>query len=141
MPSRSETTRRTTGGKPIHLAISRLPTGFLPRSYHPDSAEGDKRVFQGMILAEVSGGLPESDMTVSQPYYVPYSVSAAYGVGSDTAVGILEHDVDATYSDWQITPVDRGTAFQKYCYEPGGPYNSITAAVKTDLADIKWRDN
>lgn len=139
MPSRVTYTRRTTGGKPIHQALTRLPTGFLPASYWPETDEGDIRVYQGVILAEVTGGLPESDMTTAQPYYVPYSPGGAYGTGSDTAVGILEHDVDATYSDWQITPVDRGTAFEVYCYVPGGAYGDISAAVKTDLSDMKWR--
>jgi hypothetical protein len=140
MPARTVYTRRTGSGPPIHLALSRLPTGFLPKDFWPTNAEGDCIAYQGAILAEVQGGLYESDMTISQPYYVPYSAAALYGVGSDEAVGILETTYDLTYSDWQITPVDRGSAFTKYCYEPGGPYGTISAAVRTQLSGIKWRE-
>lgn len=139
MPKRTTYTRRFVTGRPIHQDLGRTQDGFLVGSYWTANAEGDKTVYAGAILAELEGGILESDMTVSQPYFVPYSATAAYGAGSDTAAGILAEDWDATYSDWQITLVNHGVAIEKYCYEPGGVYGDISDAVKTDLSNINWR--
>jgi len=138
-PTSEQYTRRPLGGDPIHLELSRLPTGFLPKTYFPADANNDRIVYQGLIVAEVSGGLPESRMTGSQPYYVPWSAAGSYGSGSDTAVGILREIHDATLSDWQVAPVDRGTAYERRCYCGGSSIGVIPAAVKTNLSDIKWR--
>jgi hypothetical protein len=108
-------------------------------SYWPENDEGDVIVYQGALCAIIWGGIPESDITISQPYVVPYSPSAAYGVGSDTCDGILPETYDETYSDWQVTLVDRGVAVENYCYVPGGAYGDIPAAAKTDLSGITWR--
>lgn len=132
-------TRRPLGGEAISLELSRLPTGFLVASFWPLDSSGDRYIRQGVILAEVSGGVLASSMTASQPYYVPYSVSATYGTGSNTAVGILAEPHDETLSDWQVSPVNRGVAVEKRCYEPGGPIGVVTAAVKANLSRIEWR--
>lgn len=131
--------RRPRGGNPIHVELTRLPGGFLNKECFPQDANGDRIVYQGLILGQVDGGLYASGMTASQTYYVPYSAAATYGTGSDTAVGILAEIHDATVTDWQIAPVDRGTAYEKRCYEGGGPLGTVSDAVKTDLSDIKWR--
>ncbi len=140
MPRRTVTTRRFTAGPPIFLELGRTQTGFLDRNKWPANAEGDRVVYAGAVCAIVSGGLAQSDMTGAQPYIVPYSVGADYGTGSDTPAGILAETWDSTYSDWQITLVDRGTAIEKYCYLPGAPnYGNISDAVKTALTLVKWR--
>ena len=132
-------TRRPYGGDPIHTEITRLTSGFLPASYFLRDDNGDRIVWQGLVLAMVAGGVAASSMTGSQNYYVPWSAAGSYGAGSDTAVGILREIHDATLSDWQVIAVDRGTAYERRCYCGGGPIGSIPASVKTDLTDIKWR--
>ena len=139
MSKRTTYTRRSTTGRPIHSDLGRTQSGLLMRDYWADNSEGDRIVYAGAIMAEITGGVEASSMTVSQPYFVPYSATAAYGTGSDTAAGILAEDWDATYSDWQVTLVNRGVAIQKYCYVPGGEYNDISDDIKTDLTLIKWR--
>lgn len=131
--------RRPRGGDPIHTELTRLPTGFLPKAYFPADTNGDRLVYQGLVVAQVSGGVYASGMTGSQPYYVPYNSAGSYGTGSDTAVGIMREFHDETVTDWQIVPVDNGIAYEKRCYVAGGTFGTIPAAVKTDLADIKWR--
>ena len=139
LPVNTNYTRRPRGGDPICQEISRLPTGFLVRDYFPADDNGDRIVYQGLILAEVEGGVAASSMTASQPYYVPYSPTAAYGTGSDTAVGILAEMHDLTVTDWQVSPVDRGIAYEQRCYVGGGPLGVVPSAVKTDLSGITWR--
>jgi len=131
-------TRRPLGGDPIHQELTRLPTGFLPKAYFPADTNGDRFAWQGLILAEVTGGVA-AGLMASQKYYVPYSAAGSYGSGSDTPVGILAEFHDETLTSWQIVPVDRGTAYEARCYEGGGPLGTVSAAVKTALADIKWR--
>jgi hypothetical protein len=141
LPVNTSYTRRPIGGKPIHdeAKAARLPTGFLVRTSFPVDDNGDIIVYQGLIVAEVNGGVEASEMTGSQPYYVPWSATAAYGTGSDTAVGILAEWHDLTVTDWQVAPVCDAWAYEKRCYCGGGPLGSIPASVKTDLSDIKWR--
>ena len=131
--------RRPLGGDPIHSELSRLRSYFMPSSYHPRDANGDRLIYQGLVVAEVSGGIPESWMTASQPYYVPWSAAGSYGTGSDTAVGIVREFHDGTLSDWQVTPVDRGIAYEARVYCGGGPIGSVPAVVKTNLSGITWR--
>jgi hypothetical protein len=132
-------TRKPLRGDPIHLELSRLPTGFLSKECFARDTNGDRYVYAGLIVAEVNGGLYEGEITGSQPYYVPYSATAAYGTGSDTAVGILAEPHDETLTDWQIAPVDRGTAYEARCYVDPDVVGTVPAAVKTSLSDIKWR--
>jgi|WetSurMetagenome_2_1015567.scaffolds.fasta_scaffold229037_2 hypothetical protein len=100
---------------------------FFLGSYIPTNDNGDKIVYPGMIVA------------VSGSYYVPYNVSASYGSGSDTAVGILNEVWDVTLFNKMISPVTEGTFYEKYCYEFGGTFGSIRAAVKTSLSHIQWK--
>lgn len=129
------------GGDPIHNEMTgmRRPTGFLVASYWPADTNNDRWIRQGALLAEVTGGVAASSMSGSQSYYVPYSPTAAYGTGSDTCVGILREDIDATLSDWQIAPVSHGTAYTSRCYVPGGALGDIPAAAQTDLTHMGWR--
>lgn len=137
--STQQYTRRPLGGDPIHQELTRLPSGFLNKLCFPTDANGDRVVWPGLVVSEVQGGLEEGEMTGSQPYYVPYSSSAAYGTGSDTAVGVLRERIDATVTDWQITPVDVGIAYEARCYVGGGALGDISAAIKTNLSRMKWR--
>lgn len=131
--------RKPRRGRAIHLELSRLPGAFLDTSGIPADSNGDKVIEPGLILAQATGGFAASDVTPSQTYYVPYNSGAAYGVGSDTAVGVLDERHDATLTDWQVAPVDRGTAYERRCYVAGGSLGDIAAAIKTNLSGIKWR--
>ena len=131
-------TRRPLGGDPIHEERHRLPTGFLPKAYFVADDNGDRFAWQGLVVAEVEGGVA-AGLMASQKYYVPYSAAGSYGTGSDTAVGIMAEFHDETLTSWQIAPVDVGTAYEARCYEGGGPLGTVSATAKTDLSDIKWR--
>jgi hypothetical protein len=112
---------------------------FFPASnYFPADAEGDVLVRRGLVLAVVNGGLAESEVTTSQPYYVPYHDGALYGTGSDAAVGILREGLDCTVTDHVIAAVNRGDAIEAHCYVGGGPLGDVDAAGEADLTLIKW---
>lgn len=118
--------------------LGRYRSYFFPaRLYWPADAENDILVPRGLLLAVVNGGLPESDMTTAQNYYVPYHPGALYGTGSDTCVGILREPIDATYTDHVIAAVNRGDAIEAYCHVCG-VYNNLPAAAKTNLTLVKW---
>lgn len=147
MPLRLRATRRSLpGGEPIKRELGRYKSLFFPASdFFPADAENDVIAYRGLLLATVEGGLPESDMTTSQEYYVPWSPGALYGTGSDTCVGILRETLDATYTDHVIAAVNRGDAIEMHCYEGGNVdangnqiYGTISAAAKTQLTLIKW---
>lgn len=140
MPVRLHATRPNwPGGDPFVSELGRYRSLFFPANvYFPADAEGDVLVRRGLVLAVVSGGLNESDVTASQSYYVPYSPGAAYGVGSDTAIGILRESLDCTVTDHVIAAVNRGDAITAHCYVGGGPLGAVDAAAVTSLSLIKW---
>lgn len=139
MPTRASYTRQPLPAPVMHQVDRRSASGYLPRTYWPEDAHGDRIARAGSIVAEIEGGLPEWDMTGTTPYFVPYSPTAAYGLGSDTADGILDETYDVTINDWQVTIVTAGIAIEKYCQVPGGQIGDIPDAVKTDLSNIEWR--
>ena len=140
MPSAVTTyTRRARTPNPFHQVDRRGESGFLMKSYFTANDDGDIIVEAGTVLAKLTGGINMASMTTSQPYYVPYSQTGAYGTGSDTAAGILDAPYDETYRSWQITPVTSGIVYEKYVTVPGGAIGDVPAAVKTDLSDIEFR--
>ncbi len=108
--------------------ISREASLWLDSTYFVVGANGQKELYPGLILAKD---------TVNDKY-VPYNVSASYGVGSDTAVGILDTFVDVTWGDQAVAPVFHGKAIERHCYVHALAIGTIAADIKTDLADIKW---
>lgn len=103
-------------------------SGFLVRSYFNEDQFGQIIVRPGMVLALNSAGK-----------YTPYSATAAYGVGSDTAAGILQDPQDATYDEPAITVIVHGKLTEAHCYVYGATSRgNIPAAVKTTLALIEW---
>lgn len=109
--------------------VSRLNSNLLERSYFNDDAAGQRIVRPGLILAVNS----------ANNKYVPYSASVSYGLGSDTAVGVLEVIQDLTYDEPLISPVWHGVLIEDHCYVYGATSKgSIPAAVKSNLDDIAW---
>ena len=88
----------------------------------------EKWVYAGLIVA--------LDSTSNK--YVPYNASAAYGTGSDTAVGILHETYDMTYDDYMVEPVWHGVLIEDHCFVYGGALGTVPSAVKTSLDDIQW---
>ena len=146
MPQRVEYQGTIEGQDPIFdepSRLTRLRGGFLIRSHFTAeaSARGDLMVPRGLIVAQVEGGLEENQITGAQLYYVPYSATAAYGTGSDTADGILREGVNLTQPfNRTVAPVKTGEAYTSACYAAGGAMGDISAAIKTDLTGITWRD-
>lgn len=109
--------------------VLRLKSNWLDRSYFNADASGMVRVSPGLIVAQKS----------TDYKYVPYSASVSYGLGSDTAVGVLEVIQDATYDDPAISPVVHGKLIEASCYVYGATSKgSIPAGVKSALDDIIW---
>lgn len=96
-------------------------------SYIPYDSEGNRFIYPGMVLAS------------SGSYYVPYSSTASYGTGSDTAVGMLNEFWDMTLFMKMVSPVTEGTFYEKYCYEFGGTFGTVSAGAKTALSHIQWK--
>ena len=78
------------------------------------------------------------DSTTSK--YVPYSLGASYGTGSDTPVGVTITHYDMTYGAQAIAPAVHATLLEDYCQIYGGAKGTISAAVKTALPLIMWRN-
>lgn len=72
--------------------------------------------------------------------YVPWNTSALYGVGSDTAVGVMDRfEIKPTHDDPVIDPITHGTLIEAHCWVYGSPLGTaIPAGVKTALDDIQW---
>lgn len=140
MPKRQTYQRQPPGPNPIWQEDRHSDSIFLKREcWTEDSTTGDRIARAGSVIAIIDGGLDVSGITVSQPYGVPWSPTAAYGTGSDTADGILRADVDLAFHHQQVTIVTSGIVLEKYCKVPGGTVGDIPAAVKTDLSNIEWR--
>ena len=90
--------------------------------------DGQKYVYPGMIVAQ--------DTTTYK--YVPYNSSAAYGTGSDTAVGILDEMLELTNGDQACTPVVHGQFIEAHCRVYGLTRGVISSTIKTHLKDIQW---
>ena len=98
-------------------------------AYWPEDANGVKEVRPGLIIAK------NTDLG----QFVPYNSSAAYGTGSDTAVGVFADDfIDVTHGNYGMTPVYHGEIIEDNCYELGGSLGSVSSTIKGHLADIHW---
>ncbi len=109
-----------------HLLM--LRSNWLDRSYYLDDAALQRHVRPGLVVAQ--------ETTTKK--YVPYNVSALYGAGSDTAVGVLDVFQDATTEDPGVAPVFHGKLIEAHCYIWGGAKGTISSAVKTSLGMIEW---
>jgi len=97
--------------------------------YWPADANNVKEVPPGIIIAQ--------NTTLNQ--FVPYNAAAAYGAGSDTAVGVFADDfIDVTQGNYGMTPVYHGEIIEENCRVLGTALGTVPAAVKTALADIHW---
>lgn len=106
----------------------------LDATYIPEDSDGYKIVEAGLVLAKA---LVDTDATYGDHYkLVPYNESASYGTGSDTAVGVLDVQVDVTHCDEMVSVIYHGKLIEANCRVLGE--DSIPAAAKTDLPDIYW---
>lgn len=101
---------------------------FDAGTYIADDSYSEKWVYAGIIVA--------LDSTSSK--YVPYSVGASYGTGSDTAVGVLHETYEMTYDDRLVAPVWHGVCIESRCFIYGGAVGTVSNAVKSALDDIEW---
>ena len=105
----------------------RLGGKYFKHDVLPLDAYGNRYLYPGMILA------------LSGSYYVPYNAGAAYGTGSDTAIGILNEFWDMTLYAKIVSPVTEGTFIEDYCYVEGGDLGTVPAGVKTALSHVQWK--
>jgi hypothetical protein len=101
---------------------------LFDRTYLVDDSNNERWVYEGLVVAV--------DSTSSK--YVPYSSTASYGTGSDTAVGVLVERYNLTLGDKAVAPAWHANMVEDYCYIFGAALGSIPAAVKTSLDDIEW---
>lgn len=71
--------------------------------------------------------------------YVPWRADAAYGAGSDTAVGFLNEKLVLSEWDRFCTPIYDAQVIEANMYTDAGVLGTVPAAVKTDLPEIGWR--
>lgn len=109
--------------------LMRGSSNWLEDAYFNEDAFGEKIVRPGLILARHS----------TNDKWVPYSSAVHYGLGSDTAVAILDTVENATYDEPAIAPVVHGRVIEANCYVYGAVYTqTVPAAVKTALTMIEW---
>lgn len=108
--------------------VMRLNSNWLDRAYFTDDDAQQRIVRPGLIVAQET----------NTKKYVPYNASALYGVGSDTAVGILEVVQDATQEDPSVSPVFHGKVIEAHAFVWNGTLGTVPAAVKTSLNMIEW---
>jgi len=97
-------------------------------SYLAANSYSERWLYKGMIVAK----------DTSTNKFVPYSASAAYGTGSDTALGVNIETLEMTYGDIGIAPMWHGKVREAYAFVYGGARGTIPAAVKTSLDDVEW---
>lgn len=109
--------------------VQTLVDAPLDRNYFTDDSAQQRYVRPGLIVARETNSLK----------YVPYNASALYGVGSDTAVGILGEFRDATQEDPVIDPAYHAKVIEAHCYVWGSVLGTaIPSAVKTSLNMVEW---
>jgi hypothetical protein len=128
MPYRTTRTHRQHHEVVRDLHVSRLASRLFDSSYLATNAYQEKYAYAGMIVA--------LDSATSK--YVPYSVAASYGTGSDTAIGLLVEPEDMTWGDKAIAPAWHFIAVEQYCFVYGSAIGTIPAAVKTALDNSEW---
>ena len=111
--------------------VSRRGSNWLDSSYFVAGDNGQKEVYPGLIVAK----------NTSTYKWVPYNASASYGPGSDgtnSVLGVLDTFEDVSWGDQAVAPVFHGKVIERHCYVFGQDLDSVTAAVKSALADIEW---
>lgn len=111
--------------------ISRRTSNFLDSSYFVAGSNGQKEVYPGLVVAQ----------NTSSKKWVPYSVTASYGPGSDgtdSVLGVMDTFEDVTMGDQTIAPIFHGKVIKRHCYVFGQNLDSVTAAVKSALPDVEW---
>jgi hypothetical protein len=108
--------------------ISRRGSNFLDSSYFVAGSNGQKEVYPGLIVAQDTDTMK----------WVPYSATASYGTGSDTAKGVMDTFEDVTWGDQTIAPIFHGKVIARHCYVFGEDLDSVSNAVKTALPDVEW---
>ena len=92
------------------------------------NVNNERLIYPGMIVA------------ISGTNYRPYSATAAYGVGTDTPIGILRDFHNCTLGDKAIEPIVHGRVPAQRCYiygQAAGAYN-VPLAVRAILNQIVW---
>lgn len=110
--------------------VLRARSRWLDRNYFTTNARGQTFVYPGLVVAV--------DSTTNK--YVPYNASALYGIGSDTAVGVLDDFLDLTLTGKEegVDPIVHGKLIEAHCYVWGGALGTISASVKSNLQQIEW---
>lgn len=124
----------------------RGPSLWIDSTLFPEDDRGEIYVPMGLILAKVliaddENATNADDTTYGPTYkYVPYNAYAAYGVGSDTAVGILDRLLNLNYeNDDMVSPVIHSQIIEAAAYIYGGAKgDGIPQAVKDQLSGIFW---
>jgi len=129
MPYLTSRDRRPILNARVGHHFDRLISRWFDSSYiAADGDTGQKYVYPNMPIAVDS----------ATGKYVPYSLGASYGAGSDDPVGVMDEYLDVTQGDEGVTPVWHGKLLEAHCYIYGAAYGNITDAVKTVLDDITW---
>ena len=114
----------------------RVPSLWFDSSYIPEDIYGNKYLDPGLVVAQA---VVATDATYGDTYaYVPYNSGASYGIGSDTAVGVLDVRLNATIGAEAVTPIYHGQLQERNCYVLGSTKGTIPAGVKSALPDIDW---
>lgn len=138
MPTASTTGWTSTGPRPLEIihgnptVVQRLAAKLFDKTYAQltfPTGSLNKYTQPGLILAQ---------NTVTNKY-VPWRSDAAYGAGSDTAVGILTMQLTLTEFDRWCSPMDFGQVNESNIYTDEGLLGVVPAAVKTTLSRIAWR--
>lgn len=111
--------------------VSRRASNWLDSTYFVAGTNGQKEVYPGLIVAK----------NTTSYKWVPYNASASYGPGSDgtdSVLGVMDTFEDVSWGDQAIAPIFHGKVIARHCYVFGSNLDSVSAAVKTKLADIEW---
>lgn len=111
--------------------VSRRASNWLDSTYFVAGTNGQKEVYPGLIVAK----------NTTSYKWVPYNASASYGPGSDgtnSVLGVMDTFEDVSWGDQAIAPIFHGKVIARHCYVFGSDLDSVSAAVKTKLADIEW---
>ena len=117
-------------GKPgdeRRLASKMFDKDYAQRVFPPGTT--NKYIDPGLVLA----------LNSATNKYVPWRSDAAYGAGSDTAVGILMEKHTLTNWDRMCTPVYDAQVIEANIYTDEDDLGIVPAAVKSSLTHIGWR--
>lgn len=112
--------------------VRRLAAKMFDKSYAQltfPSGTLNKYAMPGLILA----------LNSATNKYVPWRADAAYGAGSDTAVGFLNEKLVLTEWDRMCTPIYDAQVIEDNMYTDVGVLGTVPNAIKTTLIHIGWR--